>query len=58
MLHLGSIRGTTIAVDFSFLIILALFVASAYDPRYGVHYALLWAPFGFDSEVISPFSSL
>ena len=52
MLHLGSIRGTTIAVDFTFLIILALFVASAYDPRYGVHYALLWAPVLFISVLI------
>ena len=52
MLHLGTIRGTTIAVDFSFLIILALFVASAYNPNLGVHYALLWAPVLFISVLI------
>ena len=52
MLHLGTIRGTTIAVDLSFLIILALFVASAYNPNLGVHYALLWAPVLFISVLI------
>jgi stage IV sporulation protein FB len=52
MLHLGSIRGTTIAVDFSFLIIVALFVASAYDRNLGVHYALLWVPVLFVSVLI------
>lgn len=52
MLHLGSIRGTTITVDFSFLIIVALFVASAYNPALGVHYALLWAPVLFISVLI------
>ncbi len=52
MLHLGSIRGTTIAIDFSFIIIVGLFVASAYNPDYGVHYALLWAPVLFISVLI------
>jgi stage IV sporulation protein FB len=52
MLHLGSIRGTTIRVDLSFLIIIALFVASAYNPKLGVHYALLWAPVLFVSVLI------
>lgn len=44
MIHLGSIRGTTIGVDFSFLILIALFVASDYDPKAGIQHALLWAP--------------
>jgi Zn-dependent protease len=52
MLHLGTIRGTTITVDFSFIIITALFVASAYNPNLGVHYALLWAPVLFISVLI------
>ena len=52
MLHLGSIRGTTLRVDLSFLIIVALFVASAYNPKLGVHYALLWAPVLFVSVLI------
>jgi Zn-dependent protease len=44
MFHLGSIRGTTIAIDFSFLILAALFVMSYYDQQLGIHYALLWIP--------------
>jgi len=44
MIRLGSIRGTTIAIDFSFLILVGLFVASSYNPRVGVQYALLWIP--------------
>jgi Zn-dependent protease len=52
MIHLGTIRGTTIAVDFSFLILIALFVASDYDPNAGLRYALLWAPVLFVSILI------
>ena len=44
MIRLGSIRGTTIAIDFSFLILVGLFVASSYNPRQGIQYALLWIP--------------
>ena len=32
MLHLGSIRGTSIDIDISFLILIAFFVISAYRP--------------------------
>ena len=56
MLHLGSIRGTTIGVDFSFLILIALFVASNYDPQQGIQYALLWAPILFLSVLIHEFA--
>ncbi len=44
MLHLGSIRGTSIDVDFNFLILIALFVAMNYNAAYGIHFALLWIP--------------
>src|SRR5437762_3389468 len=47
MVHLGSISGTSLDVDFSFLILIVFFVASFYDPQLGVRYALLWAPFLF-----------
>src|SRR5204863_8262088 len=39
----GSILGTTITVDFTFLIIIGFFVLSYLD-RWGMPYALLWAP--------------
>ncbi|HSP15118.1 MAG TPA: site-2 protease family protein [Thermoanaerobaculia bacterium] len=52
MIHLGSIRGTTITVDLSFLILVALFVASDYDPKAGIQHALLWAPVLFISVLI------
>ncbi len=52
MIHLGTIFGTTIRVDLSFLIVVALWVASAYDPQQGIQYALLWAPVLFISVLI------
>lgn len=52
MIHLGSIFGTTIRVDLSFLLIVALWVASAYDPQQGIQYALLWAPVLFISVLV------
>lgn len=52
MIHLGSIRGTKIGVDFSFLILVGLFVASDYDPAAGVQHALLWVPVLFISVLI------
>lgn len=44
MLRLGSIGKTSIDVDFSFIILVGLFVALNYNPELGVHYALLWIP--------------
>ena len=41
-IHLGSILGTTIELDFSFIFLLALWVASYIDQ--GARYALLWIP--------------
>ena len=52
MIHLGSIGGTTISVDFSFLILIGLWVASGYDPHRGIQYALLWIPVIFISVLI------
>lgn len=52
MLHLGSIRKTSIDVDFSFLILIGLFVALNYNPEMGIHYALLWIPIIFLSVLI------
>ena len=52
MIHLGSIGGTTIRVDLSFLILVALFVATAYNPSLGIEYALLWVPVLFISVLV------
>lgn len=52
MLHLGSIRGTSIDVDFSFFILILLFVVLNYNPRLGIHYALIWIPIVFLSVLI------
>jgi len=52
MLHLGSIRRTSIDVDFSFIILVGLFVALNYNPKAGIHYALLWIPIVFVSVLI------
>ena len=41
-IHLGSILGTTIELDFSFIFLLALWVLT--DLEGGVKYALLWIP--------------
>lgn len=52
MLHLGSIRGTSIDVDLSFILLMLLFVATSYDERQGIQYALLWAPILFISVLV------
>jgi stage IV sporulation protein FB len=41
-IHLGTIFGTTIALDFSFVILIAFFVMM--NAQSGMQYALLWAP--------------
>lgn len=50
-IHLGSILGTTITLDFSFIILIAFFVFSDAQ-RQGMPYALLWAPVLFLSILI------
>ena len=52
MLHLGSIRGTSIDVDFSFFILIFLFVVLNYRADQGIHFALLWIPILFLSVLI------
>jgi len=47
-IHLGSILGTTITLDFSFIILAAFWVMS-YIQTAGVQYALLWIPVLFIS---------
>jgi Zn-dependent protease len=49
MLHLGSIGKTSIDVDFSFFILIGLFVILNYDEQRGVQYALIWIPILFVS---------
>jgi len=50
-IHLGSILGTTITLDFSFLIVIALFVMSDIEVV-GWRYALLWVPVVFISILV------
>lgn len=52
MLHLGSIRGTSIDVDFSFFILVFLFVVLNYQADQGIQYALIWIPILFLSVLI------
>ncbi|HEX2833373.1 MAG TPA: M50 family metallopeptidase [Thermoanaerobaculia bacterium] len=52
MLHLGSIRGTPIDVDFNFMVLIVFFVAMNYDAQAGLHYALLWIPILFLSVLV------
>lgn len=52
MLHLGSIGRTTIDIDFSFLIVVGLWVTMSYDPARGIQYALIWAPILFISVLV------
>jgi Zn-dependent protease len=52
MLHLGSIRGTSIDVDFSFFILILLFVVLNYNAQLGIQYALIWIPVLFISVLI------
>lgn len=47
MLHLGSIGGTSIDIDFTFFILIFLFAMRDYDR--GLAYALVWAPVIFIS---------
>lgn len=52
MIHLGSIGGTTIRIDVSFIILVVFFVATAYNPSRGIEYALLWIPVLFISVLV------
>jgi Zn-dependent protease len=52
MLHLGSIRGTSIDVDFNFVFLVLFFVVMNYNPEQGIHFALLWIPILFVSVLV------
>ena len=52
MLHLGSIRGTSIDVDFNFGILVIFFMVMNHNPRLGIHYTLLWIPVLFLSVLV------
>lgn len=52
MLHLGSIRGTSIDVDFNFLFLILFFVVLNYNPQLGIQYALIWIPILFVSVLL------
>jgi stage IV sporulation protein FB len=43
-IHLGSIGGTTIEVETSFIVLAVFFVFLNLDQRLGIEYALLWIP--------------
>ena len=51
-MRLGSILGTTIDAELTFLILMAFFVIMAYNPAEGWRYALLWIPIIFISVVL------
>lgn len=44
MIHLGSIGGTSIDVDFSFIFVIVLWVMNEYQSTKDMKVALLWAP--------------
>jgi Zn-dependent protease len=52
MLHLGSVRGTSIDIDFNFLILVVLFVVMNYNAAMGIQYALVWVPILFLSVLL------
>jgi len=56
LLHLGSIGGTSIDVDFSFVFIVGLWVANQYQQTRDLKVALLWAPVLFLSVLIHEFA--
>ena len=52
MIHLGSIGGTSIDIDISFLIVAALWVMNDYQHSQDMKVALLWVPVLFLSVLI------
>ena len=54
MLHLGSIGGTSIDIDFTFFLLIFLFAVQSYDR--GLAYALVWAPVIFISILFHEFA--
>jgi len=56
MLHLGSIGGTSIDVDFTFFILIFLFAARSYESDHNIATALIWAPVIFISILVHEFA--
>jgi len=56
MLHLGSIGGTSIDVDFTFFILIFLFAARSYEASHNLAVALVWAPVIFISILLHEFA--
>jgi len=56
LLHLGSIGGTSIDVDISFIFVAGLWVANEYQQTRDLKVALLWAPVLFISVLIHEFA--
>jgi stage IV sporulation protein FB len=56
VIHLGSIGGTSIDLDFSFLILVVFFVFMNMDAQQNVALALMWAPIVFISVLIHEFA--
>lgn len=54
-IHLGTILGTTITLDFSFLILIVLFMMQDIQ-RLGMRFALLWIPILFISILFHEFA--
>lgn len=52
MIHLGSIGGTSIDVDLSFLFLLVFFIVRQMSPAQPMAYALMWAPIVFVSVLV------
>jgi Zn-dependent protease len=52
MLHLGSVGKTSIDIDFSFFMLLGVFVVLNYDESQPIQYALIWIPILFLSVLI------
>jgi Zn-dependent protease len=56
MIHLGSIGGTSIDVDFSFIFVVALWVMNEYQESKDLKVALLWAPILFIGILVHEFA--
>jgi len=56
MIHLGSIAGTSIDVDFSFIFIVVLWVLNEYQSTKDMRVALLWAPILFIGILVHEFA--
>jgi len=56
LIHLGSIGGTSIDVDFSFIFVVTLWVLNQYQRSKDIKVALLWAPVLFIGILVHEFA--